>query len=351
MKLVYSILTLSLLCAPKSEAFWWSWSDAPAQEVQEKRSRPRFHLEDVLTLEDRLNARVVDQKEAIQTISDTLISYKAGIYDKNKPIGCFLFVGASGVGKTELAKALTAEIAEKPISQFIRLNMSEFQGRGADLHRLIGIPPGYMDSEKGGELSNAIRNNPYSVVLLDEFEKASSEVRLLFLHIFDEGYFTSSRHEHIDCRNCIFIATTNLAAELIEHELKRSQDLDKVFQAIEGVLTYELTPELCGRVTPVLFRPISPTALRKIVEMRLKELASTVYNQHQVKLVFEDSLINYICKKSSHGSSGARAVQSCIKKDVLGMIARSFVTYKHKQNDIFVITAQEGAVQMVLYQD
>lgn len=318
---LYSVL---FLYAQTCTASWWSWGE-----------EAKFNLSHVLELEQTLSSRVIEQPYAVKAVADMMIAYQAGIHDSNHPIGSLLFIGTTGVGKTELAKALTNEIVSN-LDQFTHLNMSEFSTRESGIYRLIGAPWAYKDSEKGGELSNALLANPYSVVLLDEFEKANSDVRLLFLHIFDEGYFTTPKGEYVDCKNCIFIATTNVGSAITRERWRQGLNYDEVMRYIEPELISIFTPELYGRMQPVLFQDITDLALTQIIHINLKQVASRLKERRDIEVNFDSSVVEYVFSQC-HGYDGARSVLKVIKREVLVAIAKALVGNSYKERDRLLV--------------
>jgi ATP-dependent Clp protease ATP-binding subunit ClpB len=311
---------------------WWSQEKPPAS----------FNLSHVLDLQQSLSSKIIGQPYAIKALADMMSAYAAKIHDDARPIGCLLFIGTTGVGKTELAKTLAKEISSS-LDQFIHFNMSEFNNDREGLNRLIGMPWGYINNEKGGELSNAILKNPYSVVLLDEFEKADEKVRLLFLHIFDEGYFTSAKGENVNCKNCIFIATTNLNSQIIENGWKGGLNYDQVLNLIEPRLIAALTPELYARMEPILFQNISEPALKQIIQLKLEEVARRLKEKRNIELNFDVSVSNYIFTQCRGANNGARSVLGIINRDVLSAIAKTLIKNPYKECDRFrVVYAENG---------
>lgn len=327
------------LCAQVWGTPWWPWMvEDPLPRI--------FNLSHVLELEQILSNRVIEQPYAVKAVAEMMIAYKAGIHDSDQPIGACLFIGSTGVGKTELAKTLAEEVTSS-LDQFIRLNMSEFSAKESGVYRLIGAPWSYKENEKGGELSNAILANPYSVVLLDEFEKAHLDVRLLFLHIFDEGYFTTAKGVRVDCRNCIFIATTNVASALIEEAWRQGFHYDQIMSCIQPELISAFTPELYGRMQPILFQNITATALKQIVHIKLKEIASRLKEKQDIEVIFDDSLIEYVfgqcCK-----DDGVRSVLRVVRRDVLAALARALVENIFQRGCSLFVTHDGTAVRVSL---
>lgn len=304
----------------------WPWS----------KPQQKWEIKDVLGLEDILCHQILGQERAIRKTLNALICQQAGIQNADKPLGAFLYIGPTGVGKTLLAKKL-AEIILKDANQFIRLDMAEYASEIGGIWRLIGSPPGYVDSGNGGQLSNAILKNPCSVILLDEIEKASSDVRNLFLRIFDEGYFTTSRGTLVDCRQCLFIATTNIGAATILNR-QAEHDYEEVQKLVEPELMSRLTPELYNRLEPIVFLGISPDILDDLVKLELSYLSKRVLESKQVHLEFDESTIDYLKRYGYNYQLGARALEKLIKHEVTSFIARILITNNYKKGDHMYVT-------------
>jgi ATP-dependent Clp protease ATP-binding subunit ClpB len=326
-----TILDLDFKSAfPHTQAFWWPWGENP------KEDKPV--LPNMLELEEKLSQKIVGQPHAVKITSDALICYQAGIHDPKKPIATFLYVGPTGVGKTELAKELARQLFNDE-NRLLRFDMSEYKDREG-LTRLIGVPNGYKESEKGGLLSNAILKQPFSIVLLDEIEKCDPIVYSLFLHIFDEGYFTSAIGEHVDCRLCLFIATTNLGAHQILNQIPFSPE--EALLTIEPLLIKALSPELYNRVEPVVFQGLTREMLESIAYKKLQALAETVYKQKQVTLIFDDSVVEYLKIKGYHEKLGARPLQRLIKQELSSSIAKALLKEQYRPGDKMFVSCQEG---------
>lgn len=315
---------------------WWPWGqDQNQQKVK------TFNLSRVDELEELLSKRVIGQPWAVKGVSDALLVYKAQIYRTNRPIGCFLFIGESGVGKTELAKALAIELGATS-EQFLHLNMSEYNGHPG-LYRLIGVPYGYINNEMGGELSNALLKTPYSVVLLDEFEKTTFEVRALFLHIFDEGFFESSHGERVDCKNCIFVATTNAGSDEIRKQWGQVQSAEEMLQLIKPQLYSVFSPELYNRMEPILFQSIDPAGLGEIIRLKLQNVTEGVYENTQIEIYFDDSVVDYIVNRCIYLNNGPRSILHIIKADLLSVIAKALIKNTYQKGDRLWVTYENSS--------
>ncbi|HEY4831232.1 MAG TPA: AAA family ATPase, partial [Waddliaceae bacterium] len=243
-------------------------------------------------LEKRLNQKIFGQKEAVKETANAIVRFAAGVNDPTTPIASLLYCGPSGVGKTELAKQLCLELYGNQ-SHFVRVNMSEF----VDAHsisRLIGSPPGYIGYESGGALSNRLLSNPYSVVLLDEIEKAHPKILKLFMHVFDAGYFTSARGEDVDCRNAIFILTSNIAATEIANLHTEGLSNQQILEMLQPYLLEVLSPELYNRLDCMVFAPLSDEILEMLINKILHELKMRVINAKNIEIIFDKTLVDYL---------------------------------------------------------
>ncbi|WP_052236252.1 AAA family ATPase [Candidatus Protochlamydia amoebophila] len=326
-------LTLSLQEIDHLQA-WCPWSSTPPKDVNPKPLSP-FN---VLELENNLREKVIGQSQAVENTANALLCYYAGINDPNKPIASFLYVGPTGVGKTELAKELARQLFQDE-TKLLRFDMSEYESQ-VGINRLIGVPNGYKDSEHGGLLSNAILANPHAVVLLDEIEKADPKVRALFLHIFDEGYFTSGVGELVDCRNCVFIATTNLASQAILNIHPFSYE--KALDTIEIYLINALTPEFYNRIEPVIFQGLDREMMKEIAQIKLNQLAQNILKQKKVKVYFDEFVVDYIQTKGYHPALGARPMQRLIKNELTPLIAKTILHAQYLPGDVMHISYLES---------
>lgn len=294
--------------------------------LEENKSKQPFTIpiERVLNLQENLNKKVVDQEEASQAVYTALLNHFSGLKLSEGPIGVFLFAGPSGVGKTEFAKALCEELFESKTS-IIRLDMSQFNTKWT-VTRLIGSAPGYVDSDKGGQLTGALLQNPNTVVLLDEIEKADPEVLKFFLPVFDEGYIMDAQNNRVDCKNAIFILTSNLFAQKIKTSFSKGKTAEEVLHLLEPQFMESLSPELYNRLTAIMFRPLTPKSIEKIVDIFLRELVKKVKELKKVDLVVDDSVREYLIFNGYHPELGARPLKRLIEKDVINNLSIAFIT-------------------------
>lgn len=279
-------------------------------------------LQAVLSLEDRLRARVRGQEHAIKTVAEVIRTSKAGVGNPNTPVGVLLFVGPSGVGKTETALAL-ADALYGGERFMTTINMSEFQEKHT-VSRLIGSPPGYVGYGEGGVLTEAVRQRPYSVVLLDEVEKADLDVMNLFYQVFDKGVLSDGEGRLIDFKNTVVILTSNLATDLImkAYEKDEPPTVEEVVAQIRPVLSKHFKPALLARMTIVPYAPISRPIMREITVMKLNALAERLRSAHRIETHFDDELVDELTRRCTEAETGARNVDHALRGSLTPAISR-----------------------------
>ena len=293
--------------------------------------------EKVLSLEDTLKKRVIGQDEAIKLVSDAIIRQRAGIKDANRPIGSFLFLGPTGVGKTEVAKALAQALFDDE-HKIIRLDMSEYMEKYS-VSRLIGAAPGYIGYEEGGQLTEPVRHNPYSIVLFDEIEKADPEVFNILLQIMDDGRLTDSQGRLVDFKNTIIIMTSNLGSEEILEGHK-----DKV----ESILHRTFKPEFLNRIDEIVtFNSLSKDVQVKIVGKMLNDLKLRLAEEYY-KVKFSDSLKKYILDSSFSPQYGARPIKRFIQHEVETILAKMIVDEELKPNKLYLVDYKDNKIVVSL---
>ena len=284
--------------------------------------------EKVLNLKETLQKRVIGQDEALELVSDAIIRQRAGIKDQNRPIGSFLFLGPTGVGKTEVAKSLALALFDSE-SHIIRLDMSEYMEKFS-VSRLIGAPPGYVGYEEGGQLTEKVRKNPYSIVLFDEIEKAHPDVFNILLQILDDGRLTDSQGVVVDFKNTIIIMTSNLGSDIL---LKDPNDEASVAE----LLKHTFRPEFLNRIDEmVMFKPLDKLVQVKIVEKMLRELSLRIKDEY-ISVEFTSAVKDYIIKESFSMEYGARPVKRFIQRVIETMIAKAIVSGQIDQNRKYII--------------
>ena len=282
----------------------------------------------LLILEDELHQRVVGQNEAIVAVSDAIRRSRAGLQDEKKPIGTFLFLGTTGVGKTELAKALAAYMFDDE-NAMTRIDMSEYQERHS-VSRLIGAPPGYVGYDEGGQLTEAVRRKPYSVVLLDEIEKAHSDTFNILLQVLDEGRLTDNKGRVADFKNTVIIMTSNMGSHIIQEKFEGLKDIDTAMKTAKvevlGLLKQSVRPEFLNRIDDIImFTPLSKIEIKQIVILQLKGLTKMLAKQH-ITLDATEEAIDYIAKLGYDPQYGARPVKRVIQKEVLNELSKDILS-------------------------
>ncbi|MFT5215750.1 MAG: ATP-dependent Clp protease ATP-binding subunit ClpB [Glaciecola sp.] len=297
--------------------------------------------EKLLKLEDELHKRVVGQEEAIVAVSDAVRRSRAGLQNPQKPIGTFLFLGTTGVGKTELAKAL-AEYLFDDENSMTRIDMSEYQERHA-VSRLIGAPPGYVGYDEGGQLTEAVRRKPYSVVLLDEIEKAHPDTFNILLQVLDEGRLTDNKGRVADFKNTIIIMTSNMGSQIIQERFEATKDIESAIEAAKvdvlALLKQSVRPEFLNRIDDaIMFTPLSKENIKDIVELQLKGVTKMLAQQN---ITFDATLeaIDYLAEKGYNPEYGARPVKRVIQKEVLNALSKEILAGKVTTDSIILLDA------------
>ncbi|MDP2685895.1 MAG: ATP-dependent chaperone ClpB [Aequorivita sp.] len=302
--------------------------------------------EKLLTLEDHLHKRVVGQEEAIIAVSDAIRRSRAGLQDEKKPIGSFLFLGTTGVGKTELAKAL-AEYLFDDENAMTRIDMSEYQERHS-VSRLVGAPPGYIGYEEGGQLTEAVRRKPYSVVLLDEIEKAHPDTFNILLQVLDEGRLTDNKGRLADFKNTIIIMTSNMGSDIIQERFDTVKDPETAMEGAKvevlALLKQTVRPEFLNRIDDIImFTPLSKQDIHKIVALQLKGVSKMLLKQNIV-LDATPEAIAYLSKKGYDPHYGARPVKRVIQREVLNELSKEILSGKVTTDSIILLDSFDDAL-------
>jgi ATP-dependent Clp protease ATP-binding subunit ClpB len=298
--------------------------------------------EKLLKLEDELHHRVVGQEEAIEAISDAVRRSRAGLQDMKKPIGTFLFLGTTGVGKTELAKAL-AEYLFDDENAMTRIDMSEYQERHA-VSRLVGAPPGYVGYDEGGQLTEAVRRKPYSVVLLDEIEKAHPDTFNILLQVLDEGRLTDNKGRVADFKNTIIIMTSNMGSHIIQEKFENlTGGIEAATEAAKvevlGLLKQSVRPEFINRIDEiVMFTPLSNANIREIVGLQLKSVTKMLAQQN-ITMDATPEAFDYLAQKGYDPQFGARPVKRVIQREVLNKLSKEILSGKVQTDSIILLDA------------
>ena len=300
------------------------WTGIPVQKMLQS------DREKLLYLEDELHKRVVGQEEAIVAVSDAVRRSRAGLQDEKKPIGSFLFLGTTGVGKTELAKAL-AEYLFDDESAMTRIDMSEYQERHA-VSRLIGAPPGYVGYDEGGQLTEAVRRRPYSVILLDEIEKAHPDTFNILLQVLDEGRLTDNKGRVANFKNSIIIMTSNMGAHIIQENLEdlnhtnRAKVIDKTKEDVMSLLKKSIRPEFLNRIDEtIMFTPLNREEVTKIVGLQLISLTKML-KEKDINFSITDEAVENLSKKGYNPQFGARPIKRVIQKEVLNQLSKEILS-------------------------
>ena len=297
--------------------------------------------EKLLKLEDELHRRVVGQEEAIQAVSDAVRRSRAGLQDQKKPIGSFLFLGTTGVGKTELAKALADYLFDDE-SAMTRIDMSEYQERHA-VSRLVGAPPGYVGYDEGGQLTEAVRRKPYSVVLLDEIEKAHPDTFNILLQVLDEGRLTDNKGRLADFRNTIIIMTSNIGSHIIQEKFEAIENLETAMESAKtdvlALLRQSVRPEFINRIDDiVMFAPLTKKDIKAIVGLQLKNVTKMLAKQG-ITLDATEEALSDLAKKGFDPQYGARPVKRTIQKEVLNKLSKEILSGRVHTDSIILLDA------------
>ncbi|MEM8928935.1 MAG: ATP-dependent chaperone ClpB [Bacteroidota bacterium] len=293
----------------------------------------------LLKLEDVLHQRVVGQEEAIEAVSDAIRRSRAGLQDAKRPIGSFLFLGTTGVGKTELAKTLAAFLFDDE-NAITRIDMSEYQERHA-VSRLVGAPPGYVGYDEGGQLTEAVRRRPYSVVLLDEIEKAHPDTFNILLQVLDEGRLTDSKGRVADFKNAIIIMTSNMGSPIIQEKFENSDNIHSATEAsrteVLGLLKKTIRPEFLNRIDDIImFTPLNKEAIKEIVGLQLDQLKKRL-SQQNITLDATEEAVLYLSEKGYDPQYGARPIKRLIQKEVLNKLSKEVLKGTIKNESIILL--------------
>jgi ATP-dependent Clp protease ATP-binding subunit ClpB len=312
-----------------------AWTGIPVSRMLQSEKEKLLHLE------DELHKRVVGQHEAIESIADAVRRSKAGLQDTKRPIGSFIFLGTTGVGKTELAKAL-AEFLFNNENSMTRIDMSEYQERHA-VSRLIGAPPGYVGYDEGGQLTEAVRRRPYSVILLDEIEKAHPDVFNILLQVLDDGRLTDNKGRVVNFKNTIIIMTSNMGSHIIQESFEKITDenkdavLAKTKLEVYELLKKSIRPEFLNRIDEVImFEPLTRDNVTEIVKIQFKQIQKHLLEQ-QVNIRITDEAVNWLAELGYDPQFGARPVKRVIQKQVLNELSKQILAGKiNKEKEIIL---------------
>ena len=306
------------------------WTGIPVARLMEGEREKLLHMEDIL------HRRVIGQDEAVEKVSDAILRSRAGIQDPNRPLGSFLFLGPTGVGKTELAKAL-AEALFDDENNIVRIDMSEYMEKFS-VSRLIGAPPGYVGYEEGGQLTEAVRRKPYSVVLLDEIEKAHPDVFNILLQVLDDGRITDSQGRTVDFKNTIIILTSNLGSPYILDGINADGEIsEEARQKVDQLLKQSFRPEFLNRLDEIVFyKPLMKTEIYKIVDLMLNSLRKRLEDK-QLSLTVTDAAKDYIIANGYDVNYGARPLKRWIQQKVETLLARKIIAEDLAPNTMLTV--------------
>ena len=319
------------------------WSGIPvAKLTQSERSK-------TLNLGKELHKRLIGQDEGVTKVADAILRSKAGIKDPSKPIGSFLFLGPTGVGKTELAKSL-AECLFDNESNMVRLDMSEYMEKYS-VARLIGAPPGYVGYEEGGQLTEAVRRKPYSVVLFDEVEKAHPDVFNVLLQVLDDGRITDSQGRCVDFKNTIIILTSNIGAGTLLDSIEKNGDISKECEdKVMEELRAHFRPEFLNRLDEiVLFRPLSKNDINGIMDLQIEDINKRIADK-ELKIELTDAAKDYVADNAYDGVYGARPLKRFLQKNVETLVARMILSDEVMARDTIVIDVKDGVLTGIIKQ-
>ncbi len=333
------------------------WTGIPVKRMLES------EREKLLRMEAELHKRVVGQEQAIGAVADAVRRSRAGLQNEKRPIGSFLFMGTTGVGKTELAKAL-AEFLFNDENMMTRIDMSEYQERHS-VSRLVGAPPGYVGYDEGGQLTEAVRRKPYSVILLDEIEKAHPDVFNILLQVLDDGRLTDNKGRTVDFKNTILIMTSNVGADIIQGYMerlplvgtagpetpegkaaieKRLEMLSECRTQVLDVLKKTVRPEFLNRIDEVImFEPLSQTDIRDILRMQMADLQHRL-SENGVTVTFSKEFEDYMSTKGYEPAYGARPIKRLMQKELVNLLAKSILDGRVHRDSVILVDVSDGQI-------
>ena len=316
------------------------WTGIPVGKMLQSEREKLLHLE------DELHRRVVGQDLAIEAVADAVRRSRAGLQDPKRPIGSFLFLGTTGVGKTELAKAL-AEVLFDDETMLTRIDMSEYQEKFSAT-RLIGAPPGYVGYDEGGQLTEAIRRKPYSVVLFDEIEKAHPDVFNVLLQVLDDGRLTDNKGRVVNFKNTIIIMTSNMGSDLIREKFahvaegKMQQTIDETRELVLDLLKRTIRPEFLNRIDEtIVFTPLTKSDIERIVRLQLDTTAH-VLASNGIELHYTDAAVSWIAEAGYDPEFGARPVRRVIQHSVLNELSKSILSGSVDRSSVITLDVEDG---------
>ena len=305
------------------------WTGIPVSKLMEGEREKLLHLSSIL------HQRVIGQDEAVDTVCDAILRTRAGLKDPGKPIGSFLFLGPTGVGKTELAKAL-AEALFDDESNMVRIDMSEYMEKHA-VSRLIGAPPGYVGYDEGGQLTEAVRRHPYAVILFDEVEKAHPDVFNVLLQVLDDGRITDSQGRTVDFKNTVIVMTSNLGSNYILEGIRDGQLTEEARAQVSGLLKRSFRPEFLNRIDDIVFyKPLSETEIFKITDLMLNALRARL-KERRLDVQLTDAAKRYIAETGYDPQYGARPLKRLLQSKLETLLARHIIQEDPAPDTVFTV--------------
>lgn len=319
------------------------WTGIPVSKMLEGEAEKLLKLEEVLA------KRVVGQELAVSAVSEAIRRSRSGLGDPGRPVGVFLFLGPTGVGKTELAKALAEQLFDSE-DAMIRLDMSEYMEKHS-VAKMIGSPPGYVGYEEGGQLTEALRRRPYAVVLFDEIEKANHDVFNILLQIFDEGRITDSKGRTVNCKNAIFIMTSNIGSDLLLEKLEKTKanlTKEEILNVLQPVIKMYFRPEFINRLDDILpFLPLKEKDMEKIVTIQLNLLAKRLHDRH-VALTWTPEILAHLAKEGYDPTFGARPLKRYIQSEVINMLSTAILEGKIPPNSTIELHMEKNKIHFTI---
>lgn len=313
------------------------WTNIPVSKLMEGEKEKLIHLD------DELHKRVIGQDEAVRAVADAVLRARAGIKDPNRPIGSFIFLGPTGVGKTELARALAQSLFDDE-RNIVRLDMSEYMEKHT-VARLIGAPPGYVGYEEGGQLTESVRRKPYSVVLLDEIEKAHPDVFNVLLQLLDDGRLTDGQGRTVNFQNTVVIMTSNIGSHEILTNQEQGGEFNKMKSNVLGILRQHFRPEFLNRVDEiVVFHGLALEQMKEIAILLLEKLNYRMYQGAGIKLEWSDDALSYLAEKGYEPAYGARPLKRLIQQEVETPVSRMIVKGEVLSKDTLIIRTEDGTL-------
>jgi ATP-dependent Clp protease ATP-binding subunit ClpB len=318
------------------------WTGIPVSKMLQSEKEKLLHIE------EELHKRVIGQEEAITAVADAIRRSRAGLQNPNRPIGSFIFLGTTGVGKTELAKAL-ANYLFNDDNAMTRIDMSEYQERHS-VSRLVGAPPGYVGYEEGGQLTEAVRRKPYSVVLLDEIEKAHPDVFNILLQVLEDGRLTDNKGRIANFKNAIVIMTSNIGSDIIRDnfdnvsEEKLEETAEKTKRELMDMLRKTIKPEFLNRIDEIImFNPLTKKDIREIVSLQITELQKLLKDSN-VQIKLSDYALDWLAKEGFDPQYGARPLKRLIQKELVNELSKKLLASEVKPNETIFIDEVDGVL-------